>query len=71
VAMAGREGVLAVVWVEAPPSGPAPGAQNLAFALYDVEDQSQLARGRLPLGPPGSTLTWLGFTEEVRKQGNR
>jgi hypothetical protein len=47
------------------PAGTA-AVQNLGYAVWDLQDQAELSRGRLPL-PPGATLTWLGFTEEVRR----
>lgn len=74
MAVVGRDNWLACVWVAgAPtPAGRARGrdvaVQNLCYALWDVTHMHEATRGRLPLGP-GATLTWLGFSEEVRGMG--
>ena len=41
----------------------APGEQRLAFATYDIATSSRTAHGPLPL-TPGTTLSWIGFSEE-------
>jgi chromosome transmission fidelity protein 4 len=61
VALAARGHQLAAVWHGGPPT--AAGDQCLHYALFDVAEQRQAHSGPLPLSP-GSTLAWLGFTEE-------
>ncbi|XP_054806896.1 protein ENHANCER OF LHP1 1 isoform X1 [Prosopis cineraria] len=37
--------------------------QVLEFRVFNIPDETQLLKGRLPL-TPGSSLTWFGFSEE-------
>ena len=62
VSMAGRGHQLGVVWHASSPSGE---SQNLHFAVYDMSDHRKVQDGPLPI-TPGSTLTYLGFSEQDR-----
>ena len=61
VAMAAKGNLLAVVWHSAPPA--LPENQSLMFAVYDANHRLLLHEGALPI-TNGSTLTWLGFSDE-------
>lgn len=58
VALAAHGHLLAAVWHAAAPTPS--GDQQLAYAIYDVAEQREVAAGALPLSP-GATLAWLGF----------
>ncbi|KAL3149950.1 hypothetical protein ABBQ38_013311 [Trebouxia sp. C0009 RCD-2024] len=61
VALASQGHLLAAVWHAASPS--ATDDQCLQYAVFDVSQQQQVHHGPLPL-TPGTTLSWLGFSEE-------
>ena len=65
VALAANESWLALIYHEAGPvlDGNGSCSQKLAFHLYDVSSENQIASGPLCLSP-GSELEWVGFSEE-------
>ncbi|KXZ42707.1 hypothetical protein GPECTOR_122g448 [Gonium pectorale] len=62
VAMAAAGSLLAVVYHAGPPN-PHTKSQQLAMSLYDTTSLSLAFSAPLPLSP-GSSLTWLGFTDD-------
>lgn len=62
VALTADGQMLAAVWHSGSPSMDSD-SQNLAFSVYDADNQHCEASGQLLLSPKAK-LTWLGFTKE-------